>query len=243
MLTVLGDKSNHIAQIHLAQMLYLWPYITFFSLPILFPHLLGLILPQSSLPRPLTRTIVPSQRPRCMVAIATMALMAVIIYYNTIIHPFSLADNRHYTFYVFRILLRHPSIKYLAVPAYFLCACSIFSAFGQRITPASDADRFSGKTHLKNFGKECETTRLRASWPLIWLASTAPSLCTAPLVEPRYCIIPWIMWRLHIHHPERHQLWLETLWLLAINAVTGYIFLFWGFTWPQEPGNVQRFMW
>jgi hypothetical protein len=25
--------------------------------------------------------------------------------------------------------------------------------------------------------------------------------------------------------------------------VTGYVFLYKGFEWPQEPGKVQRFMW
>lgn len=40
-----------------------------------------------------------------------------------------------------------------------------------------------------------------------------------------------------------HRLWLETAWFLTVNLATGYIFLYWGFEWPQEPGRVQRFMW
>ena len=40
-----------------------------------------------------------------------------------------------------------------------------------------------------------------------------------------------------------HRLWLETMWFLTVNLGTGYVFLYWGFTWPQEPGKVQRFMW
>jgi alpha-1,2-glucosyltransferase len=39
------------------------------------------------------------------------------------------------------------------------------------------------------------------------------------------------------------RLWLETVWFLAVNAGTGYVFLRWGFQWKQEPGKVQRFMW
>lgn len=35
----------------------------------------------------------------------------------------------------------------------------------------------------------------------------------------------------------------ETLWFLVINAVTGYIFIYWTFEWPSEPGKAQRFMW
>ncbi|KAK1074498.1 glucosyltransferase [Friedmanniomyces endolithicus] len=37
---VLGDKANHTATLHLPQMLYLWPFITFFSWPLLLPYLL-----------------------------------------------------------------------------------------------------------------------------------------------------------------------------------------------------------
>jgi alpha-1,2-glucosyltransferase len=40
-----------------------------------------------------------------------------------------------------------------------------------------------------------------------------------------------------------YRLWMETAWFLAINAITGYVFLYRGFSWPQEPGLVQRFMW
>ena len=112
-------------------------------------------------------------------------------------------------------------------------------------------------------------------------------------MEPRYFIIPWLLWRLHVPSPSTptaepapdtvpahkpldpegakrkaallakeqsgealppwlkpildfvaaHVLWVELAWLLAINFATGYVFLYKGFEWPQEPGKVQRFMW
>ena len=40
-----------------------------------------------------------------------------------------------------------------------------------------------------------------------------------------------------------HRLWFETIWFLTVNMATGYMFLYRGFAWPQEPGRVQRFMW
>ena len=46
-----------------------------------------------------------------------------------------------------------------------------------------------------------------------------------------------------LYEQHDHRLWLETVWFLALNLITGYIFLYWGFEWPQEPGKVQRFMW
>jgi alpha-1,2-glucosyltransferase len=35
----------------------------------------------------------------------------------------------------------------------------------------------------------------------------------------------------------------ETVWLLTINQALQYLFLYKTFTWPSEPGNVQRFLW
>lgn len=231
-------------------MLYLWPYIAFFSLPILLPYLLQIALPQKCLPRPLRSSTTSLQRPKIMTALFTMFIMMAIVHYNTIVHPFTLADNRHYTFYVFRILLRHPSLRYLAIPVYYLCAWAVFAALGAPALPTLNMNRekesnnrSAGKPMLKNAVNDQCSTRPCTFWLLIWLATTAMSLCTAPLVEPRYCIIPWIIWRLHISTRDRYRLWLETLWFLVINASTCYIFLFWGFSWPQEPDKVQRFMW
>ena len=38
-------------------------------------------------------------------------------------------------------------------------------------------------------------------------------------------------------------LWLETAWFMLVNVATGYVFLYRDFSWPQEPGKVQRFLW
>ena len=252
--------------------------------------------------------------------------MLVVVHYNTIVHPFTLADNRHYMFYVFRILLRHPLIKYLAVPIYFGCAWVTLAALGgvptvrqvtqrgpgggKRQLPGEEAFLPSPQQDLSPMkkSKSQEGTMSsspspasiprgteipqrneipspppkkqtkpdpgrRASFVLIWLLATALSVITTPLVEPRYLIVPWLIWRLHMTVPrpeedptptgtpntvrkkifvmlkavcyERHdhRLWLETIWFSTINLATGYIFLYWGFAWPQEPGKVQRFMW
>jgi len=38
----------------------------------------------------------------------------------------------------------------------------------------------------------------RISFVIVWLTTTTLSLVSAPLVEPRYCILPWLFWRLHV---------------------------------------------
>ncbi|KAL8771058.1 MAG: hypothetical protein Q9209_003477 [Squamulea sp. 1 TL-2023] len=278
---VLGDKENHVPSLHLVQMLYIWPYIMFFSFPILYPYILNAIIPQKYLPQPFRTGSTRHRFPRLIVALPTMAAMLIIVHFNTIVHPFTLADNRHYTFYVFRLLLRHPANKYLAVPIYFVCAWTAITAFGGLPNVQTPPElEFPDKLEVSKSNERLppptrESIQDRGhhvSVVLMWLLASSLSTVTAPLVEPRYFIVPWLIWRLHVASPwptgdeaykkrkrkirtfrarckailyERHdhRLWLETLWFLTVNWGTCYVFLEWGFEWQQEKGKVQRFMW
>jgi alpha-1,2-glucosyltransferase len=242
---VLGDKANHIATIHLAQMLYIWPYIFFFSFPIILHQTLLSLSPS---PVSKLRAVLP----RFWVLLSFTSLALLVVHFNTIVHPFTLADNRHYVFYVFRLLRRHPAIKYLAAPVYVACGWLVLGA----LFPGSP--KSTTGIQLKS----------RILFSLVWILTSAACLVTAPLVEPRYFIIPWVTWRLvaaswtEPAHPKfstpkkrsqgawlawlqtpRAALWIETIWLLSVNAITMYVFLFWPFEWKQEKGAVERFMW
>ncbi|KAL8829963.1 MAG: hypothetical protein Q9170_005950 [Blastenia crenularia] len=283
---VLGDKENHVASLHLAQMLYIWPYIMFFSFPLLYPYILNAIIPQELLPSGLRTGSTRHQLPRLIVALPILFIMLLIVHFNTIIHPFTLADNRHYTFYVFRILLYHPAIKYLVVPIYFICAWAAITALGglpnvqtpiactpiPRLQPVRRGEQVRLPPSNAKYAELAFRRGRHVSFAMIWLVATSLSLVTAPLVEPRYFIIPWLVWRLHLASPwptgeeaskkrrkkargfrkrlravfwekHDHRLWLETVWFLVVNWGVGYVFLYWGFEWPQEKGKVQRFMW
>ncbi|PKY01476.1 putative glucosyltransferase [Aspergillus campestris IBT 28561] len=321
---VLGHKEFHTAGLHLSQMLYIWPYFLFFSWPILVVPVINLLLPQGWLPKFVDYGFPQKQKglPKLLTTLVIVPLMLAVVHFNTVVHPFTLADNRHYIFYVFRILLGyHPVVKYAAVAAYFYCGWMVISAFGfstvplpPKLVPAVPAGEKPAQQGQKKEAKTKQKTERQArltkrapgspqpakepvrqqqpitkeaiariqehivqrqrqqqgspqvSFVLVWLVATALSLVTAPLVEPRYFIIPWVMWRLHLPpHPTplvyrlqrprndredldakiatNFTLFLETYWYLAINAATGYIFLYNGFEWPQEPGKIQRFMW
>ncbi|KAF2740727.1 alpha-1,2 glucosyltransferas-like protein alg10 [Polyplosphaeria fusca] len=261
---VLGDKSNHVATIHLPQMLYLWPYIVFFSLPLTAVTLLGpaaRFLPAGKFKSTCQERLAglgAKARPDILTSIIFLALSVAAVHFNTIVHPFTLADNRHYVFYVFRILRRHPAIKYLAVPIYYLCFWQTIQTLG---TAFGGNENMKRKTRATDGGRPITKSTARQpsqlSFAVVWIATTALSIVSAPLVEPRYFIIPWIMWRLHVPSlaalpsstpPSAMasydtRLILETAWLLFINGLTGYAFLYRGFAWPSEPGLVQRFLW
>jgi alpha-1,2-glucosyltransferase len=257
---VLGDKDNHVATIHLPQMLYIWPAIVFFSWPVLLPLFSDLSGFRKRLPRLTT-------------SVTFIAIMLAIVNLNTIIHPFTLADNRHYTFYVFAILRKHWLIKYAAVPIYFVCAFLALAALGG--SPDITSGPQKGIRILHGDDTVC------VSFIIVWLVSTALSLVAAPLVEPRYFLIPWLTWRLAVpdYTPlseekrrraalekkatasDRSPLpspsalqsalrlaaaysgWVELCWYVLINLAMCYVFLYRGFEWAQEPGTVQRFMW
>jgi alpha-1,2-glucosyltransferase len=246
---VLGDKSNHVATIHLPQMLYIWPFIAFFSAPLLLP--VGLSYLQSITSSGLSK---PTWKYALNIVYIAGALVVTlgIVRHNTIIHPFTLADNRHYVFYVFRYsILRHPLIRYLLVPVYLGCAWLVYLTVAGP-PPASPASAPAAKAKKEVKARKSEIVLEEGpttSFLLILLLTSALSLITAPLVEPRYFIIPWVMWRLHVPSQTKGKrgydwrLWAETAWFLVINGVTGFVFLYKGFEWKQEPGMVQRFMW
>ncbi|KAM0432913.1 hypothetical protein ACHAPT_004618 [Fusarium lateritium] len=370
---VLGDKSNHVATIHLPQMLYIWPFFGFFSLPLLIPcalpfanALIRVVTSKSSnsvaapavgkvagkgsksrssasssskTPAKAPDTNPPALSTPLKVAdfifnskilwpiylLATILLSIVVVRYNTIIHPFTLADNRHYMFYIFRYTIRRASwIRYALILPYtvarwmtwdVMAGCSPLFFIGNRdtcsahymyprevpfmshpfwirrgtsarqtdaafpraiggATPELDAELNKA---LKEDPLLASVEPACTSTGLIFLLATTLSLITAPLVEPRYFIIPWVMWRLlvpawrfHDHEPRslvgalsrtklgpvvkafKHydvRLILETTWFIAINVVTGYIFLCKPYLWKAEDGTLldegrlQRFMW
>ncbi|CAG9980472.1 unnamed protein product [Clonostachys byssicola] len=355
---VLGDKSNHVATIHLAQMLYIWPFFAFFSLPLLLPYALyplniawNFVFPRSepahsgssrkdtdegkkrgkgqdnSQPKsPQISTslqFVSSLLSRFVIwpvyLTVTVILSLVVVRFNTIIHPFTLADNRHYMFYIFRYTIRRgAAIRLLLVAPYTLSRWMVWGTLaGSEAWPftfiSGDVDnstptteplfvnhplwirqdkkakrqtnaqypQASEKTQLEveevlaNDPLAFSTESVSTSTAIVLLLASSLSLITAPLVEPRYFIIPWVVWRLMVPawrlptgglfasvQPTgpvgrlleffRHydlRLVLETVWFLAINVVTGYIFLFKPFQWKAEDGSLldegrwQRFMW
>ena len=254
-------------------MLYIWPYFMFFSFPLVYPFV-AKALPERMVPRFLRFNDISIRiQPRLSIALAFSGLMLCTVHFNTVVHPFLLADNRHYVFYVFRwFLLRNPAAKYLAVPIYLVCGWAVVIALGGTQGPAVKSARTNSSRGKSGGGdKPTNTQSNKVSFVIVWLTATTSSLITAPLVEPRYFILPWMMWRLYLpnsafttktapstkgSHSEPHpylkalsglgfssQLWLETAWFLLVNSLTMYIFLYRGFKWPQEPGNIQRFMW
>lgn len=139
-----------------------------------------------------------------MVVIPMLAVALVTVHFNTLVHPFSLADNRHYTFYVFRLLFRKPSIKYLVTPLYILFGWACINALGGTAKPAEIASQGVGINDPSKPDEDTERAEetdddgVRVSAVVLWLLASTMTLASTPLVEPRYFILPWMMWRLMV---------------------------------------------
>jgi alpha-1,2-glucosyltransferase len=141
-------------------------------------------------------------------------IMAVAVCYNTIIHPYLLADNRHYTFYIWnRFYGRHMIVRYLLIPVYI---------FGLYVV--------------------CKSLNGSIGSKIFFFISTTLTICLQSLLEVRYFLIPFLLLRLQIRHVSKKWSFLEFLIHLAINYVTFTIFFTREIKWENfdEP---QRIIW
>ncbi|KAG1450772.1 hypothetical protein G6F56_008254 [Rhizopus delemar] len=131
-------------------------------------------------------------------------------------HPFLLADNRHYSFYVWRkIYKRHWAIRYLLVPFYII----------------------SGQFNLQRLGKN--TFLFNLGYLVALILTLAPS----PLLEFRYFIIPFLFYMIHTPPQFNQNTWLALVFYVCLQIATMVLFIYKPFTWPNEPEEFQRFIW
>ncbi|KAF9585657.1 glucosyltransferase [Lunasporangiospora selenospora] len=79
-------------------------------------------------------------------------------------------------------------------------------------------------------------------WIVIYMVATVLTLIPSPLLEFRYFIMPYMIYRIAMRQPRGSWLMLEFLVYLALNVFTVAMFLYKPFRWPHEEG-LQRFMW
>lgn len=198
---VVGAKQDHEAGFHLPQIFYFSVFLSAF----LFMHVLS------------SQTIksfwnLVTRHPFLVFSVVVVCEVAVGRF--TVAHRYLLADNRHYTFYLWgRIFQRHPLVKYALVPGYVV---SIWVA-------------------MVNLERGF-------LWKTVYCVCVAASLLPATLVEFRYFIIPYLVYRLNISRVTYPRLATEVIVYVLVNFATVYLFLKKPFYWENDP-SPQRFMW
>ncbi|CAN0507475.1 unnamed protein product, partial [Laminaria digitata] len=132
----------------------------------------------------------------------------------TLSHPFILADNRHYTFYVWRHVLRHKVLRSLLAPVYVFCGWLVLSRLLERKPPL---------------------------WVVAYVVAAALVLVPSPLIEPRYLTVPVFLAHLESRGRGKVSLLTGVVSCAAFNAATIFIFVTRPFVWHDE--SLGRFLW
>ncbi|KAJ3152954.1 glucosyltransferase [Geranomyces michiganensis] len=207
---VLGDRSNHIATIHIPQLYYFVSTVMGFS--VLSSDIPGAV------PAALHRFRTLRSSFTFVAATCALALfMCWTVREFTIEHPFLLADNRHYSFYVWKnIYRRHELVRYAAVVGYL----PSMLVLGRKLA-------------LKQ----------PVLLVLLYVVATTATLVPTPLLDFRYYVLPFLFFRLHVRSPSTVVLLAEAVAYAAVNLATVWLFGERPFRWASEPGARQRFMW
>lgn len=210
-----GDKENHLVSIHLVQMFYCAAFVALFTFPIW--------LSKNTLRQYSRFAFTNRSGLNLLATVASYALIHYIIKHFTVVHPFLLADNRHYTFYIYRKILIRKHAEFLLVPAYHFCIWLVVFVLS-----------------------DCKSLlALKPMGIFAFVGAAAMTLIPSPLFEPRYYIVPLVVFRIFARpktgNITQSHLY-EFLWYLFINAVVFTVFFNYEFTWLTEPGY-QRIIW
>ncbi|XP_076243819.1 alpha-1,2-glucosyltransferase Alg10 [Calliopsis andreniformis] len=197
---VVGDKTAHIPTVHVPQLLYYSAFLFCFLWPYMIVH---------------WKDYFNFIQKHWIFGSFSLLVLTVIVHSNTLVHPYVLADNRHYVFYFWnKFMGRYKLFKYLLIPVYFFTLYTMFR----------------GIKHLRF------TTQI--NYVLMVSLVLIPQL----LVEPRYFIIPYILYRVLIEKPKNWQIIMEFITTLVINFLQFYIFVNKEFYWSDQP-HPQRISW
>lgn len=200
---VVGDRSAHTATFHPMQICYFVAFSLGLSAPFCFSKV------------KLNNFANFCQKHWIFTGMCALAVAFCIDSY-TIAHPYLLADNRHYTFYIWRrIIVRTSYSKYAILPVYVYAGYCVLHALRHN------------------------SIIFKLSFPIFACLNLMPQA----LLEFRYFVIPYILYRLQVRPTSWHKLLLESGLYMAINAFTIALFICKPFEWPHEPGQIQRIIW
>ncbi|XP_069765608.1 dol-P-Glc:Glc(2)Man(9)GlcNAc(2)-PP-Dol alpha-1,2-glucosyltransferase isoform X2 [Narcine bancroftii] len=199
---VVGDRTSHEITLNFPQLYYFFSFTLVFSIS----HLVSYQKIKSFL---------DSVKKHTLFCIILGIVSLLLVWKFTYVHKFLVADNRHYTFYIWKnIFQRHEMIKYLLIPGYLFAVWTFIDA-------------------LKNKS---------VFWILAYFCCLAAATVPQKLLEFRYFIVPYLIYRLNVPMSSSFKVIVELALYCLVNVLTLYLFLNKTFQWPDSK-DVQRFMW
>ncbi|KAL4520856.1 hypothetical protein Ndes2526B_g00042 [Nannochloris sp. 'desiccata'] len=210
---VVGDKDNHVPVRHLMQPLYFVLYCTICLAPAYWTP--------KTMERTLAKTLTSSLFKTASLLISLAVSIALSIFSGTLVHPFLLADNRHYTFYLWRRVVNcTPWMRYALIPAYMYSLLALNALF------AGSCGKRAGQRPIER---------------VLFAATVAIVLIPAHLIEFRYYTVAFYAVFMMSSTPTVAALAVTAGLFVVCNALTLYIFAMRPFQWGD--GSVARFLW
>lgn len=198
---VVGDKTAHVAVIHIPQLFYFSLFCIFFA----WPHFVKFLVPFK---KDVLRNMILSA--------FLLNLIIIVVQFNTLEHPYLLADNRHYTFYIWtRFYVQITAFRYIV-------------------------------TVLYSFGLYCVIRSIcyehEICFVIMYVFCTTIVLVLQKMIEVRYFFVPFVILRLRIRNPPKIIIFLELTSYTIINFVTLKIFFEKDIYW-DDFDYVQKLIW
>lgn len=224
---VVGDRSAHIPRFHPMQLCYFVMFVITFSLPWLLSQAYcntkttKSVFKFSNITTLLNDVQINFSK---LILVALLPIISSLVYFNTIAHPYLLADNRHYTFYAWRLLFgsnKPVFLRYLPVPFY---------AYGLYLM-------------------DTKLMRSSIAYKLAYWIVTPLVLCAQFLLEPRYFVVPYLMYRLHSDRNNSNSNTLKAALIefgtyQSCNFIIMWIFLYRPFVSTMDnTKRLDRFTW
>lgn len=180
----LGDKSAHEVSFNGVQFIYFIFTTGFFAFPWLLVNVTSTLL------------VIGKNRLTFFLVFVTFWILW---YTRPSPHPYLLADNRHYTFYLWRRLL-HLQDPFAVTIFSSVASFGLFAIFNS----------INGKDGL---------------WKCFFFICILFSVAPQRLLELRYFLVPFVLWRVNVK-PASLPLLLELLLNLLLNFVTLGVFIY-----------------
>ncbi|XP_050314303.1 putative Dol-P-Glc:Glc(2)Man(9)GlcNAc(2)-PP-Dol alpha-1,2-glucosyltransferase [Anthonomus grandis grandis] len=200
---VVGDKNAHSVSINIPQIFY----FSLFCLVFAWPYFLGEVF-----------NFFKFARCNKLLIVGLIAIFGSIVHFNTIVHPYLLADNRHFIFYVWsRFYGKYWWFRYALIPIY------IFSLY----------------VIIKTLWNKNDF-----SFFFMFVVGVSALLISQSLLELRYFLVPYVIIRLKMKNlgKKRIHLCLEFFFYLVVNILTYNIFFKKTLYWSDIP-YPQRIIW
>lgn len=215
----LGDKENHQMSLHLVQVFYCSSFLAFFTVPLWFSP--------TTARKYLKFAVLNNNGANFIMTLASLFAIHYVINNFTVVHPFLLADNRHYTFYLYRKVLSQKYANLVVVPVYHFSSWVVVHMLESTFWLNSDLS-------LPPFSI------------VAFVGASIITLIPSPLFEPRYYIVPLVVLRVFSRPNEcltkSQSNMLEFVWYMWLNSVVFIVFFTYEFEWATEIG-VQRIIW